>query len=359
LGFAIDKKVGRQVLAEAARLAVSGDQLPEDWIRIAEEIGRVPVRTYPVALATGLLARATDIRADALALKVVDDPGSYSARNLAHGVLVPGSVEYEFDLGATGREPLNNQPFFRYDRIDGMERVRTTAQFAHSQLVANLTRANTLTANEALAALAAFIRVRQAVTRRKQGLRLVDPSQFAAGEVIRLATEFVGEASEGGRRAQAVVAAAFEMIYDEVRSERVNSPSSHIPGDVAGIVDGFPALVAEVRTKPCTETDVLLFVRATAEAGIDRALMVALAQSASPLSRESLIESANRRWNIHLGIAESIEELLSQSFLWSTPRLAEVEARLPIAVSQRLEEIDANDEGRERWKQLFSKTRSR
>ena len=34
---------------------------------------------------------------------------------------MPASVEFGFDLGATGREPLNNQPFFRYDRIDQME----------------------------------------------------------------------------------------------------------------------------------------------------------------------------------------------------------------------------------------------
>jgi hypothetical protein len=37
---------------------------------------------------------------------------------LCHSVLVPLSAELGFSLGVTGREPLNNQPYFRMTRLD-------------------------------------------------------------------------------------------------------------------------------------------------------------------------------------------------------------------------------------------------
>jgi hypothetical protein len=38
---------------------------------------------------------------------------AFSARALAENVLVPLSAELGISLGVTGRQPLNNQPYFR------------------------------------------------------------------------------------------------------------------------------------------------------------------------------------------------------------------------------------------------------
>src|SRR5262249_29555100 len=80
-------------------------------------------KTHIAFLGTAFLAKAVDLTVDAFAVKnTATDPtkqaGAYSARSLAHGVLVPFAAEFGIDLGVTGREPLNNQPYFRMNRAD-------------------------------------------------------------------------------------------------------------------------------------------------------------------------------------------------------------------------------------------------
>jgi hypothetical protein len=42
---------------------------------------------------------------------------AYSARTLCHTVLVPLAAELGFNIGVTGREPLDNQPYLRMTRL--------------------------------------------------------------------------------------------------------------------------------------------------------------------------------------------------------------------------------------------------
>ena len=57
-------------------------------------------------------------------------------------------------------EPLNNQPWFGTDRVDRAENVRQDARPFHRDLVRYLRDLNSATADEALLALAAFLRER-------------------------------------------------------------------------------------------------------------------------------------------------------------------------------------------------------
>lgn len=75
-------------------------------------------------LGTALLAKATDRRVDALSIKAGRSHRGYSARELAKDVLVPAAMRHGVDLRTTGVEPLNNQPFFRYDRVSREMAVR-------------------------------------------------------------------------------------------------------------------------------------------------------------------------------------------------------------------------------------------
>ena len=146
-------------------------------------------------LATALLARATDDRVDALSLKVESGDAAYLAWTLCHNVLVPASVTHGFSLRTTGREPLNNQPFFRYDRVDLAERVRNRA--SHDYLVAVLRNVNSLTSDEALAALAAFLRHRIAAALEALKVQLLTV-EIDTGQFIAAAKELLADASESG-----------------------------------------------------------------------------------------------------------------------------------------------------------------
>lgn len=154
-GISLDHDQARSHLQAAITLAESDKSVPEEWEERAEIIGNLQAKTYTPFLGTALLAKATDGRIDALAIKMESGPGGYSARGLCHKVLVPASRENQFSIRNTGPEPLNNQPFFRYDRVDQVERVKNDD--LHERLVPFLKEANKLSPDEARMALAAFL----------------------------------------------------------------------------------------------------------------------------------------------------------------------------------------------------------
>ncbi|MGO7375071.1 restriction endonuclease, SacI family [Rhizobium ruizarguesonis] len=59
---------------------------------------------------------------------------------------------------------------------------------------------------------------------------------------------FVGENSEGGKRAQAVVAGLFDAAFGEgsVESARINDPSCSHPGDVCVVIGEATVKAVEV-----------------------------------------------------------------------------------------------------------------
>ena len=88
-------------------------------------------KTHIAFIGTALLARSTDQRTDVHSLHVkAGTPGAYSARSLAKDVLVPASRELRMHLGVTGREPLNNQPYFHNDVVSRRMNVKGNAKVA-------------------------------------------------------------------------------------------------------------------------------------------------------------------------------------------------------------------------------------
>ena len=105
-----------------AEAAASRDQsVSAHWVSLIKSVVDAcegGSRTHIAALGTALLAKATNLQVDVFALKVKGGgEGAYSARSLAKEVLAADAPMLGLDLGVTGREPLNNQPYFRYDRI--------------------------------------------------------------------------------------------------------------------------------------------------------------------------------------------------------------------------------------------------
>src|SRR5207248_581566 len=126
--------------------------------------------------------------------------------------------------------------------IDKMDRVRESARPAHRYLVTSLRKVGRLSEKEAVAALAAFLRVRLRVAAQMQHVDLQGAS-VGVRRLIKESEVFINEDPEGGKRGQALVAAAFDLAFQTVRMGRINDPSRRFPGDVQ-VMDGATVLSA-------------------------------------------------------------------------------------------------------------------
>ena len=350
MGLTISLSVVRERLDEAFLWAVSDRPVPETWTRFARQTFQMQSKTYTPALGTVLLARATDDRIDPLSIKTEYSSNTYSLRTLGHGVLVPAARELGFSIRNTGREPLNNQPFFRYDHMSLIERVRD--KIGHAQFVSEVSQLEQLDHSQALAALAAFLRVAVSVAKQLDEYR-VSPGALTASRVIRTVTTFLAEDVDRPKRCQALVAAAFDVTHQDVRSRKLNDPSRDYPGDVQAFEEGKPILAAEVRAKRVRSTEVEGFVEACRQAGIDRAFVIALWPPGQSLSVQSLQQKASESFDVILTIIEHGEELIYEVFSWSDTALPMAIGLFTTAVLSRLKEIEATDQSLARWTSLL------
>ena len=354
MGISLDYGSAKERLLAAIEWAKSARQVPAKWVERTAHIAALESITYTPMLGTALLARATDGRVDALSLKLASGETAYSARTLCHNVLVPASVTHKFSLRTTGREPLNNQPFFRYDRVDQAERVRNPE--SHAYLVSTLREVNSLSSEESLAALAAFLRQRLRVAQEALKVQLLTEGT-GADQLIAAATELLADASEGGKRAQALVAAVANVAFDEVRTRRVNDPSRHFPGDVQAFVKNLPVLAIEVRDKPMAPTEVVQFGSALGRFAVARGLVAALSSGQRPLERDALRAQIWDEQGVLMLFAESIDELLLSALTWCTKPLARVLSDLPNMVAERLRELEVKPATLQLWRQLTEKNK--
>jgi len=209
------------------------------WIERVERLSALcdegTAKTHIAFLGVAMLARATDGKADLFALKpkhAKDNPSAISLRTLAEGVLVPIAAELGISLGVTGGQPLNNQPYFRMVRLGDGTPVHEGGRAAFDymlQLVHELQAADPAVAQ---AALAAYVAVRRRYQPRYESSS-VDAS-IAAERLAAVISAFVEANSEGGRRAQAVVAGLLDIAFgtDRIVTGRINDPSRKHPGDI-------------------------------------------------------------------------------------------------------------------------------
>lgn len=235
-------------------------------------------------MGTILLARSVERRADVKWIKpkhAKNAPNAFSARTLSEKVLVPVSAELGIHIGATGPQPLNNQPYFRMTYLGDGTPVQKRAEPAFNYML-TLVREIEQMPDEAAArnALRAFIsvRMRSAPEYIAQG----KARRISAVELANIISEFVSENSEGGKRAQAVVAGMLSVAFGQNRviTDRINSPSRRYPGDVCVAAEGSRtdfSKAFEVKDKPVTETDIHIFVRKCIDFRVSDAAYVAVA----------------------------------------------------------------------------------
>lgn len=352
MGIRISRDQLQSKLEEGVGLAESGDELPEEWLRRTERIAACPSQTYVAALGVALLAKATDPRVDVLTVKSGVAPTAYSMRGVA-GVLAERASHYGYHLGVTGPEPLNNQPWFGGTRIDRFTRVRADVRPFQRDMVRYLRDLNPLNEDEATLALAAFLRLRlqYAKDKAERATIFVAEREWHFDAVVDLTTGFVSEDPEGGRRGQALVAGLLDCVYDEVKLAAINDPRAL---DVATVVDGQLDLAIEVKQKPVAEGTALHLAEEARAAGADKALLVAIATDQSPLDRESARLQAAERFEVLLGIVESVPELFAYVTLWSGCPVRDIAAEFPAAYARRMEEHGVSDEARSYWADLVA-----
>ncbi len=311
--------------------------------------------THIAVLATSILAKVSNPNVDLYAIKpkhASNNQNAYSARSLCHKVVVPLSAELEVNIGVNGREPLNNQPYFRMTRLGDKTPIHSRSKESFNFLLELIKELSTCTQTEAQKALEAFIMVR----RRHNAIYPANNNSLAITWAILpdVIAKMVQERSEGGRRAQAVVAGLFDVFAgsDYIECGKINDPSRHHPGDVAlRGENGEWEKAVEVRDKIVTESDVNIFCRDCLSRHVREAAIVMTAENQSKLNRDKLIRKAAKD-GLGLTLFYGWHCFVDQILFWC--RLAKPDA-IEAAVRQielRLIKLGASREAVESWQHL-------
>jgi len=360
VGLQIDRDLAKQVLLEEAAAEAQGLLVAERWQQAIEELSdacEASSRTHIAMLGTALLAKATRLDVDALAVKEgAHTPGAYSARGLGHGVLVPSAPLLGIHLGVTGREPLNNQPYFRVQRAtleDLLPLVRSHAQKPVRLLVALLEQLDKVSSEqEARSALRAFIRVR----RKRQPHyppATATEGRMPPGELVARIERLVAGDSEGGKRAQAVVAGLMDAVSNPtlVEVDRINDPDRHLAGDVGvlrALSDRVWERVFEVRDKAVAASDLLLFTQKLIEANLPRGAMLAVARN-QPRFATTEAEEWAANHGVQLVVLFGWREVVEQALFWSSPDPMVAAGSAFQSIRERLIEMEASEAAVALW----------
>ena len=339
-------------LEEAIALARSDAELPTVWLRRVERLGQLGFKTYVAALGGATLAKATDPRVDSLTQDENAGARGYALRKPTEFLARANHDRYH--LGAKGRWPLNNRPLLGGPaRIDEFTKIAPKARPAFELFRDCLTDLNRLDAEEALQALAAFLRVRMAVmdadrAASRDGFSLT--SGLSSDELLGICERFVRDDPEGGKRGQALVAAVLDCVFSSVRLQPINDPR---PGDVRVLSDGITVLPVEVKQAPVDESTGLELAAAVRELGAKAGLLVVLADRHSPINRDQLRRQALRQFGVALEVCESVRELIGVVAVFSGGTTQRIVDRLPTTYADRMREHDVSEAGQRRWRELL------
>jgi hypothetical protein len=358
MGLRIGRHEAEVIFGKALDLAKSSEPLPAEWLERTRKVATAKSKTFTPVLATALLAKATDRRVDAFSLREGAGHKSYSARNLAKEVLVPQCVAAGINIRSTGAEPLNNQPFFHAERIGPDINVRPNAREDLLYLCECLERADFLEDEDAVRAFAAFLRVRLEASAKEEKIE-VGGRRLTVEQLEQHLDAFADEDPDGGKTGQALGAAILDLVFADVRAKRVNDPSVKWPGDVGVFAENELAEAVEVRQKPISQTDVLLFAQHLEAAGVRRGIMLAFAKTNEDLDVDALRRQAREVYQVELAVFFRPGALLREALRWAPRDVPFALKSLPVRGMARLTEIEASASRRKAWAAMFSEDAAR
>jgi len=360
----IDKKHAVDLLRSEAT-ASGSNVISISWEEKIEELSKLcelgVSKTHIAFFGTAILAKALNAKADLLAIKpnhAKDNPNAFSARSLCHGVLVPLSAELGINLGVSGREPLNNQPYFRMIRLDDGTPIHAGSKRAFDymlKLIQDLQ--DTSDEAEARDALRAFITVR-----RRYQPRYTDHEgdiSITPNGLIQAIKCFVKDNSEGGKRAQAIVAGLVDVFAGFYRTEsgRINDPSRKYLGDVCVRSQddlGSWEKAIEVRDKPVTLSDVQIFGKKCIDMGVREAALVMVSERQEVLNALTLVEWADD-FGIGLTLFHGWGNFVDQVLYWSQLPKPVGATRAVQLIHDRLVNVETSPEAVVLWQSITTK----
>lgn len=355
----IPAEAAEAVLREAVERS-STDPIDSAWEQRVEELSRLCAEgvssTHIAFLGTSILAKSVVADVDLFAIKpthAIDNPKAYSARSLCHSVLVPLAAEFGINIGVTGREPLNNQPYFRMTHLGDGTPVHPGGRAAFEYMIGlihDLKAINQVAA--ARAALRAFVAVRMRYQPRystSSGAASISPEGLLACISI-----LVGDDSEHGSRAQAVVAGIFDVFagQDRVESGRINDPSRRYPGDVCvrGVDGGWEKAI-EVRDKPVKLSDVHIFGKKCVDMGVREAAIV-MASSAQESFDQAQLASWAQSFGLGLTLFYGWSNFVNQALFWSPAPKHAAAIEAVSRIEARLVAVEASPKAVALWQTL-------
>ena len=361
MGIRFDKSEGESVFRIAAAKA-DGGRFDRAWFKKVENLSELceggASKTHIAFLGTAMLAKAMRLDVDLRAIKpsrAKGNPRAYSARILSEKVLVPLAAEFGISIGVTGRQPLNNQPYFRIAHLGDGTPVHPRGRAAFDYMVELVDELQAVsTTRKAGAILAAFM-----AERRRHQVRYVAPegeSAITPEDLAAAVCALLRDGSEGGRRAQAVVAGLMDAFAgsERVESGRINDPSRKYPGDVcvrAATATESWEKAFEIRDKPVAMSDVRIFGAKCAQMGVQEAAVVAVADDQARLDTAAVAE-----WSSELGIGMTLfdrwESIVDQALFWAGDPKPVAARRAVRRIHERLIRVEASPRAVALWAQL-------
>lgn len=321
----------------------------EKWTQklsdLSSECVRSKIQTHIAFIATAILARAVDDQLDLRAIKPTHAAGNqnaYSARSLCHSVIVPIANELDIHLGVSGREPLNNQPYFRMRYLGDETPVHSASEkgFALTQEIVDALQG--VDSVEAFEALRAFIHVRKAYL---PSYGQLTSSRVLFAEVASALHELIQDQSENGKRAQAIIAAIYDATYgpENVVSGRINDPSRNLPGDVQvrGVGEGC-VIAVEVRDKQVNLSDLTIFGRRCARQNIPQAIVAAISASQQN-EHGALVDPRLLEVGLDVQVVHTIDDILIPAWRWSRKTKSNFVDDLLLNLVKRLVDVEASE----------------
>jgi len=351
------------VFTKAANAVKAGRKIDPAWAKKIEHLSALcavgKASTHIAFLGTSILAKATSSKVDLKAIKPDHAPGNsnaYSARILSETVIVPLAAEHGVHIGVTGRQPLNNQPYFRMTALGDGTPVHIKSKPAFDYMMSLVDELMAGSTSSAKTALIAFIAVRQRYWPRYES---------ASGAIVATAETLahyidllVRHNSEGGARAQAAAAGLLDVFAGDgrVASGRINDPSRHYPGDVCVVSDTSNSLsvwekAIEVRDKPVTPSDIRIFCTTCVLKGAREAAVLMVAAGQPALNDTELRAEANAK-GIGLTLFYGWDSFTTQALFWaSSPKILGV-AEAVDRIEARLIEVEASPDSVSKWHSL-------
>lgn len=346
-----------QTVEQAYTLAIGEQPLPQTWLRRADQLSDSPSVGFIAAVGSVLLAKATDDRIDAFVIQHKE--GSAGAFNLraAATALAANRRAFGYDIGSSSdRDPINHGTLVSSPRWDvALDRIRDAHQPFFELILRWLQDINRMDRDQALLALAAYIRVRREVAPGAAVEEIPDllGQAPALNDLIETIGGFIGSDPERGARGMALVAAAYRTAgFGAVLPSR-NDPRRI---DISITRSGRTLIGVEVKQVDTTEATADTLAADASEIHVHRALLAVLPPgSLVDFDRTATVRRAEHRHGIVLRVAAGVREVVHEALTASDGTVDEFRNGLPRQFAEALRDIRADDNTIETWAAIASR----